>query len=84
MLGASGQITTCNIAYHKDAFTLGSAELPLPGGVDMASRATDPDSGLSIRMIRAYDINSDQWPCRLDFLYGFAAIYPELACQIRG
>lgn len=73
-----------NLVYHKDAFVLGMADLELPGGVEMASRASDPDAGLSIRIVRQYDINSNAHPCRLDVLYGWRAIYPELACRIQG
>lgn len=73
-----------NLAYHRDAFVLGCADLELPGGVDMASRATDEESGLSIRLVRQYDINNDVLPCRLDILYGWKAVYPELACRIQG
>ena len=73
-----------NLAYHKDAFVLGTADLILPNGVDMAARASDPDTGLSIRIVRAYDINNDVMPCRLDILYGWSAVYPELACRIQG
>ena len=58
------------------------ADLPLPGGVDMAERVSDKELGLSIRLIRAYDINQDRFPLRTDFLYGWAAIYPQLACRI--
>jgi hypothetical protein len=79
-----GTSTPQNMAYHRDAFVLGMADLELPGGVDMASRATDKESGLSIRLVRAYDINSDTFPCRLDVIYGWAAVYPELACRIQG
>ena len=73
-----------NLAYHKDAFVLGMADLPLPGGVDMAARATDPDAGLSIRIVKAYDISNDTFPCRLDVLYGWLTAYAELACRITG
>jgi hypothetical protein len=54
----------------------------LPQGVDMAGRASA--DGLSIRLVRQYDINSDQLPTRLDVLYGFSTVYPELACRITG
>lgn len=73
-----------HLAYHKDAFVLGMADLDLPGGVEMAARASDPDNGLSLRIVRAYDINSDNHPCRLDVLYGWQTVYPELACRITG
>lgn len=70
------------MAFHKDAFVLGMADLQLPGGVDMASRASDPDAGLSLRIVRDYDINTDFFPCRIDVLYGWKTVYPELACRI--
>lgn len=73
-----------NLAFHKDAFVLGCADLELPGGEDMASRAVDKDAGLSIRLVRSYDINNDKFPCRLDLLYGLTSVYPELACRAWG
>jgi hypothetical protein len=73
-----------NLAFHKDAFVLGMADLQLPGGVDMASRASDSEAGLSLRIVRQYDINTDFFPCRIDVLYGWKTVYPELACRIQG
>jgi len=80
----AGKVSPTAMAYHKDAFTLACADLPLPRGVDMAARVSDKQLGVSIRMVRAYDINSDQFPCRLDVLYGWAALRPELAARIQG
>lgn len=71
-----------SLSYHKDAFTLASADLLLPGGVDMAER--DNFDGISMRMVRQYDINSDAFPVRFDVLYGWKTIYPELAVRITG
>lgn len=82
--GTAGKASPQNLAFHRDAFVLGTADLLLPKGVDMAGRVSDKDTGLSVRMVRAYDINSDRLPCRLDVLYGYAGIYPELACRIAG
>jgi hypothetical protein len=84
VLGAAGTLSPQNIAFHKEAFVLGCADLVMPGGVDMASRVSSRALGLSIRMVRAYDINNDAFPCRLDVLYGWKAVYPELACRIAG
>lgn len=84
VLGAANTSTPANLAYHRDAFTLACADLPLPGGVDMAARVSDKQLGLSVRMVRAYDINNDRFPCRLDILYGWKTLYPELACRIQG
>jgi hypothetical protein len=71
-------------AFHPEAFTMACADLLIPGGVDMASRVSDDQLGLSIRAIRAYDINLDRFPTRLDILYGFAVLYAEMACRIAG
>lgn len=71
-----------NLAYHKDAFALVSADLELPGGVHFAAR--ENYKGISIRCVRQYDINSDQIPCRLDVLFGVKTIYPELCVRLGG
>lgn len=84
VFGAGSTLATANLAYHRDAFVLACADLPLPGGVDMASRVSDKQLGLSARMVRAYDINSDVMATRLDVLYGWKTVYPEFACRIMG
>lgn len=84
VLGAASTASPLNLVHHRDAFVLGSADLPLPGGVDMASRVSDPESGLSVRMIRDYDVVNDLFVTRLDVLYGWACLYPQLACRVAG
>jgi len=71
-----------NIGCHKDAFTLATADLLMPGGVDFAAR--EVYDGISMRIIRQYDINNDNFPCRIDILYGWKTIYPELGCRLIG
>lgn len=84
VLGATGAVSPQHLAFHKDAFVLGCADLLVPRGVDMAARVSSPKLGLSMRMVRAYDINNDKFPCRLDVLYGWKTVRPELACRIQG
>lgn len=84
VLGAANTSTVQNMAYHRDAFVLGCADLVVPKGIDMAARISDPQLGLSVRMVRNYDIVNDKFPCRLDILYGWATLRPELACRIVG
>jgi hypothetical protein len=84
VVGTSGQVSPTNILCHKNAFTMGSADLEKPEGVDFAAVASDPETGLSMRVVRAYDINSDTFPCRLDILWGVAAMRPEWSCRIQG
>jgi hypothetical protein len=82
MLGATGASYPQGIAFHRDAFTLVTADLPVPKGTDMASRVSDKQLGISLRIVRDYDITTDQFPCRIDVLYGWATLRPELACRV--
>lgn len=84
VLGAANTVTPQHLAYHKNAFTLACADLLLPKGVDMAARISDKQLGLSARMVRQYDIVNDKFPCRFDVLWGWKALYPEMACRIAG
>jgi hypothetical protein len=79
---AASTATPQGLAFHKDAFTFACVDLELPRGVDMASRIMDPDLNISMRLVRAYDINQDKYPCRLDVLGGWATLRQELACRI--
>ena len=81
--GAASTQTPQGLAFHRDWVTLACADLPLPGGVDMAARVADRQLGMSIRLVRAYNITTDQFPCRLDILYGWAPLRPELACRVQ-
>ena len=71
-----------NLVYGKNAITLATADLLLPQGVDMASRQVH--NGISMRIVRQYDINNDRMPCRVDVLYGYSVIRPTMACRIWG
>lgn len=82
VFGTANTVTPQAICHHREAFAMACADLPLPGGVDMAERISDKELGISIRLIRAYDINQDRFPLRLDFLYGWSTLYQELACRI--
>jgi hypothetical protein len=78
----TGTVSPQNIILHRNAETLACADLELPAGVVFAGRASDKDLGLSIRVVRQYTINNDSVPCRLDVLYGWAMLYPELGCRV--
>ena len=77
--GAS-ELLTNSLVFHKNAFTFATADLVMPQGVDFAAR--EVFDGISMRVIRQYDINNDKFPCRLDVLYGYKTIRPQLACRI--
>lgn len=80
VLGTTGQIYGQNIAFHRDAFAFVTADLAIPNGVDMAAR--ENYEGISMRFIRWFDGDTGDWKSRFDILYGYTAIYPELACRL--
>ena len=82
MLGAATTQYAQNLIYHKDAITFATADLLLPQGVDMTSRQVH--NGISLRVVRQYDINNDRLPCRIDVLYGYSAIRPAMAVRMWG
>lgn len=69
-----------NLQFHKDAFVFATADL-----VDVSEfgawGARDSMDGISMRIAKNYDITNDAVPCRIDVLYGFAGLYPELAAR---
>lgn len=79
-IGAASSTYMNHLAHHQDAFTLVTADLIVPKGVDFAAR--EVYDGISCRIVRQYDINNDNLPCRLDVLYGWTTIRPEIACRV--
>ena len=82
MLGSAATQYAQNLVYQKDAITFATADLLLPQGVDMASRQVH--NGISLRVVRQYDINNDRMPCRIDVLYGYSVIRPQGAVRMWG
>ena len=78
--GTASDALGTSLLYHKEAFTFVSADLELPGGVDFARRETVDN--ISMRLIRAYDINNDNMPCRIDVLYGYKTTRPGSAVRL--
>lgn len=77
--GAS-ELLNSSMVYHRDAFAFASADLVMPKGIDFSAR--EVYDGISMRIVRQYDIVNDKLPCRVDVLYGYKAIRPQLACRI--
>lgn len=71
-----------NLAFHKSAIVLATADLELPKGVDMASRASM--DGLSLRFVRQYDATTDNFLARFDILVGVKVVRPEWGVTIYG
>jgi hypothetical protein len=76
----NGELIRGDMVFHKDAFAFATADLIMPSGVDFAAR--ESMDGLSMRIVRQYDISQDKFPTRLDILYGYKTIRPQLACRL--
>lgn len=71
-----------NLAFHKDAFALAVRPLEIPQSAAWGAR--ESYNGLSVRAIKAYDVEEDKEVLRFDVLYGVLCQYPELGCRIIG
>jgi hypothetical protein len=69
--------------FHKRALALVSARLEMPF-TGVASFATDPDTGISIRYWRGSDITTGQHVHRWDMIYGGACMDTELGTRLTG
>lgn len=81
--GSNGLASTAyvnSLAFHKDAFTMVTADLEMPSGVDFAAR--EVYDGISLRIVRKYDIVNDKFPCRIDVLFGYKTLRPGWATRV--
>ena len=78
-LGTASTAVQTSLLFQKEAFAFATADLVMPSGVDFASRQVL--DGISMRVVRQYDINNDKFPCRLDVLYGYKTLRSQLAVR---
>jgi hypothetical protein len=69
-----------SLVFHKDFMTIATADLVLPKGTDMASRQVF--DGISMRLVRDFQINDGSYPVRLDVLYGKKVLRPEYGAAV--
>lgn len=77
--GTASAAVQTGLAFQKGAFAFATADLVMPSGVDFAAR--EVYDGLSMRVVRQYDINNDKFPCRIDVLYGYKTLRAQLAAR---
>lgn len=77
--GTASTAVQTSLLFQKEAFAFATADLVMPTGVDFAKR--EVLDGISMRIVRAYDINNDKFPCRLDVLYGYKTLRAQLAAR---
>jgi hypothetical protein len=80
--GTAGATYTQNMIWHRDAITFVSPKQELPGGMDMAYQASLADEGgVTLRFVRGYNIQTNQFVSRFDILWGAAVTLPNFVVR---
>ena len=86
IVGASGALCQTAFAIQEEAFTW--AAIPLMDVGDFGAKCdtiTDPDTGISIRLVYQWDSRFGEVTVRMDFVWGMAQTYADYAaCVIYG
>lgn len=80
LLGTEDTIYQPNLFYHKQAFGMASIVLPKLSGWD-TTRSSNQESGISIRVTRYSDGDSNTEKVRFDYLPAFVVFNPFFAGQ---
>lgn len=79
--GGASAIYSQSVLFHPEAFAFVTADL-----VDVSKfgawGARQVMDNISMRIARQYNITNDTIPCRIDVLYGYKTIRPQLAVRI--
>ena len=81
--GAASTVLQVKSVFHKRAISLVSARLQMPF-TGVASFATDPDTGISIRYWRGSDITTGAHVHRWDLIYGASVMDNFLGTRLCG
>lgn len=83
VVGSASTSYPQHLAFHKNWLALATIDLEDVSKFG-AWGARQVYDGISMRIARQYDINSDNIPCRLDVLYGVKTLRQQLAVRITG
>jgi hypothetical protein len=79
--GGASALYTQSLLFQKEAFAFVSADL-----IDVSKfgawGSRQVMDGVSMRIARQYNISNDTIPCRIDVLYGYKTLRPQLACRV--
>ncbi len=70
-----------NLCFHPHAFAFVTRPLAIPAGVEAYVTSYN---GISLRVVRGYDIRYKKEILSMDVLYAFKTVYPELAVRYLG
>ena len=70
-----------NLVFHRNAFAFVTRPLTVPAGVEAYVTSYN---GITLRVVRGYDMAHKKDMLSMDVLYGFKTMYPELAVRVQG
>jgi len=82
-VGTESTVYPQNLVFSPEAFCLVTLPIEMPANV-WGARETDKDAGISIRVVKQYDIDADEEIIRMDILYGIKTLYAESAVRLWG
>lgn len=81
IVGTASTAYTNSLAFHEDAYRMVSVPLILPDAVEFAVQETY--KGITVAIVRAFDILKRRMVTRIDFLGGLSLVRPEWACRLQ-
>ncbi len=84
---SNAKVSPQALVMHKNAFAFVSVPLanPAPSVVEVVTSERDPETGLVLAFIRAFDSVERRWINRFDCLIGLSKLYAaELSCVLAG
>jgi len=80
IVGAASTGYAQNLAFHPSSFKMVTVPLVKPEGVDLV--ASETIDGITVNLVRDFDIQTRKMITRVDILYAFDPVRPEWACRI--
>ena len=73
----SGKSGTIGLGLSKFAFAMSGGKLEVPKAVERAEQTEDPDTGIAVRFVRAWDQRESKMTNRFDMCLGFGNLYND-------
>lgn len=73
----SGKVGTVSLGLSQWAFAISGGKLEVPKAVERAEQTEDPDTGMAVRFVRAWDQRESKMTNRFDMCLGFGNLYPD-------
>ena len=73
----SGKSGIVSLGMADQAFALSGGKFEVPKAVERAEQTVDPDTGMSVRFVRAWDQRESKMTNRFDMCIGFGNLYQD-------